>query len=160
MRLSGSETANDLLGTQSRIAREKSKRMPSKPKGAQRFLNFHLSKADYNKAVWVAKRRGNLRSQLVYPLVLEYLQSAAHGADWHILRDPDLVANDVYWGTLAEALRPRSLPNGLKRGLAGSTAQALLQQKLTAEQLKHLRDIEKYYRVSISDLVVAAINKA
>jgi hypothetical protein len=132
---------------------------PSKTGEERRFLNVYLSKDHYHRAIRLAKTRGDKRSQLVYPLVLEYLQDTATGADWHILRNVDLVANDAYWGSEAEALRPRKLPNGLKRGQAGDKAEALLQQTLKPIELKHLRAIEKYYRVSSSDLVVAALNK-
>jgi|SRR5579871_1822724 len=137
--------------------------MPRKNKnvnGKRKYLNLFLSSSDYERAVQIAEERGSKRSELVYPLVIEYLMHAAKSSDWLVIKDPAALARDEHWGTAAEARNPRALPNGLQRGIADKKeAGALLQQSMAPDDLKHLRDIERYYRVSVADLVVAALNR-
>src|SRR5579883_3226678 len=139
--------------------------MPRKSKnvnGERKYLNLFLSEKDHERAVQVAEERGSKRSELVYPLVIEYLMHAAKSSDWLVLKDPDALARDEYWGTAAEARKPRELPLGLRRGMAKRWPGCiLLQQSLRPEDLEHLRAIERYYGrgVSVADLVVAALNR-
>ena len=95
---------------------------------------------------------------MVYPLVLEYLRDCAPG-QWALLMRPELLAKDQYWGTARQVTEPRSLPEGFIAGSKGDRDRQT-QQVLVPKAHKHLKEIKKFYRVKLGNLIATAINYA
>lgn len=127
----------------------------SKLDPGEHYMNIRLTAEEQRALREVAEARRAKLKELIYPLVLQYLLANADPGDRPVVTSPKATLKDKYWGSIEEIQYARRPP----RGLVGSPHDRpkFSQQIVTAEQLEHLRGLERYYRVSIHELAASAI---
>jgi hypothetical protein len=87
---------------------------------------------------------------------LHYLNDCAEPKDQPIVTRAVEVVKDQYWGTEEELRNDRKLPKFFKVGADGDRDRTS-QQVMGVRVRAHLKGIERYYRVAITDLAASAI---
>lgn len=125
-----------------------------------RFLNLRLSATDHARASEVGEARRVKRGEMAYALILEYLRDTVPAADWYILSRAEMVAKDEHWTSGHSVFYQRKMPAGLHRYAATTMRPKVLQQRMPARALRHLRDIARFYNLTVEDLFISAVEWA
>lgn len=123
---------------------------------ASTIVNLRFTTDELVKLNALARARRERTRDVIYPLILHYLNDCAQPEDRPIVIRAVEVVKDQYWGTEEELKNERKLPKFFKGG-TNEDRDRMAQQEMGARTRAHLKGIERYYRVSLNDLAASAI---